>query len=134
MMPASASGVSRTRCSPKSFCRPSVIRKTPPSLPMSSPMSRTLSSRSMAARIPALSALAMVVRLAVLAGAAPPEEVSVVVISCSSSVLEAGLVGRELGGLALDQLVRVGIHVLEHLLVPGVGHRLAGVPESAGQL
>src|SRR5690606_20785436 len=90
--------------------------------------------RSMAARIPAFSALAMVVRLAVLAGAAPPEEVSVVVISCSSSVLEAGLVGRELGGLALDQLVRVGIHVLEHLLVPGVGHRLAGVPESAGQL
>ena len=37
-----------TRSSPKSFCRPSVTRKTPPSLPMSSPMRRTLGSSSMA--------------------------------------------------------------------------------------
>ena len=37
----SASGESMTRSSPKSFCRPSVMRKTPPSLPMSSPMMRT---------------------------------------------------------------------------------------------
>ena len=43
-MPASASGVSMTRSSPKSFCRPSVTRKTPPSLPMSSPMRTTLGS------------------------------------------------------------------------------------------
>src|ERR1035441_10161843 len=40
-MPDSASGVSITRASPKSFCRPSVTRKTPPSLPTSSPMIRT---------------------------------------------------------------------------------------------
>src|ERR687886_2818371 len=59
-MPASASGVSTTRSSPKSFCRPSVIRKTPPSRPMSSPMSTTLASSSMARRRPRLSALPMV--------------------------------------------------------------------------
>src|SRR3954452_9386420 len=59
-MPASASGVSTTRSSPKSFCRPSVIRKTPPSRPMSSPMSTTWASSSMARRRPRLSALPMV--------------------------------------------------------------------------
>src|SRR6266481_5507902 len=56
-MPDSASGVSNTRSSPKSFCRPSVTRKTPPSLPTSSPMIRTLGSFSMALRSPALIAL-----------------------------------------------------------------------------
>src|SRR5256885_741965 len=56
MMPDSPSGVSMTRSSPKSFCRPSVIRKTPPSLPTSSPMISTLGSRSIARRRPSLSA------------------------------------------------------------------------------
>src|SRR5437762_2658824 len=60
-MPDSASGVSITRASPKSFCRPSVMRKTPPSLPMSSPISTTLGSSSMALRRPAFSALAMLI-------------------------------------------------------------------------
>src|ERR687889_545864 len=59
-MPASASGVSTTRSSPKSFCRPSVIRKTPPSRPMSSPMRTTVASSSIARRRPRLSALPMV--------------------------------------------------------------------------
>src|ERR1051326_8522088 len=59
MMPDSASGVSSTRCSPKSFCNPSVIRKTPPSLPMSSPIRMTLSSDSMAARKPEFNAFAI---------------------------------------------------------------------------
>src|SRR5450759_2354957 len=56
-MPDSASGVSTTPASPKSFCRPSVTRKTPPSLPTSSPMIRTLGSSSMALRRPSFSAL-----------------------------------------------------------------------------
>src|SRR4051794_28142809 len=59
-MPDSASGVSITRASPKSFWRFSVTRKTPPSLPMSSPMRTTLESFSMARRRPALMPLAMV--------------------------------------------------------------------------
>ena len=42
----SASGVSITRCSPNLARRPSVTRKTPPSTPMSSPSTRTSSSRS----------------------------------------------------------------------------------------
>ena len=63
MMPDSASGESMTRSSPKSFCSPSVIRKTPPSLPTSSPIISTLGSSSIALRRPALSALASVTLL-----------------------------------------------------------------------
>src|SRR6185369_1741395 len=40
-MPFSASGVSNTRSSPNSACRPSVARNTPPALPTSSPMTIT---------------------------------------------------------------------------------------------
>src|SRR6478735_11375412 len=36
-MPDSASGVSKTRCAPCLACSPSVMRKTPPSRPQSSP-------------------------------------------------------------------------------------------------
>ena len=68
MIPDSPSGESMTRSVPKSFCKPSVTRKTPPSLPMSSPMSRTLSSSSMARRRPALIALAIVIMTAAPAG------------------------------------------------------------------
>ena len=75
-----------TRSSPKSFCRPSVTRKTPPSLPMSSPMRRTLGSFSMAMRRPLLMPLASVIWVIV---GAPP--------------LEAGVVGGELAALVLDE-------------------------------
>src|SRR5437762_1484190 len=40
-MPFSASGVSSTRSSPNSACRPSVARNTPPALPTSSPITIT---------------------------------------------------------------------------------------------
>src|SRR6185312_645245 len=39
-MPDSASGVSKTRSAPKRCCSPSVMRKTPPSWPTSSPSTR----------------------------------------------------------------------------------------------
>merc|ERR1712096_12330 len=42
--PLSARGVSKTRASPNSFCRPSVARNTPPFTPTSSPKTRTFSS------------------------------------------------------------------------------------------
>src|SRR6187397_535660 len=45
-MPASASGVSMQRALPKCSWSPAVARKTPPSLPTSSPMTSTDSSRS----------------------------------------------------------------------------------------
>src|SRR6476659_8638908 len=45
-IPASASGVSTQRSTPKRSWRPAVARKTPPSLPTSSPMTRTDESRS----------------------------------------------------------------------------------------
>ena len=45
-MADSASGVSKTRFSPNWSIRPSVTRKTPPSRPTSSPITRTRESRS----------------------------------------------------------------------------------------
>ncbi len=60
MIADSASGVSMTRASPKSASSPSVIRKTPPSLPTSSPITTTFSSAAMAVRRPVLRALASV--------------------------------------------------------------------------
>src|ERR1700746_1496731 len=45
-VPASASGVSTQRFSPKRSRRPAVARKTPPERPTSSPMTMTESSRS----------------------------------------------------------------------------------------
>ena len=44
--PHSEMGVSRTRSAPKRSCMPSVARKTPPTLPTSSPMTKTVSSAS----------------------------------------------------------------------------------------
>src|SRR5258706_7663327 len=49
-MAASASGLSITRRLPKVRCRSSVTRKTPPSTPTSSPMTRTSGSRSISWR------------------------------------------------------------------------------------
>src|SRR4051794_8135607 len=46
MMPDSDSGESTTRSQPNRCCSPSVTRKTPPFLPMSSPRSTTRSSRA----------------------------------------------------------------------------------------
>src|SRR6185503_14140650 len=45
-IPASASGVSTQRFGPKRSSSPAVARKTPPARPTSSPMTMTLSSRS----------------------------------------------------------------------------------------
>src|SRR6187431_1016273 len=45
-IPASASGVSTQRSAPNRSCNPAVARNTPPSLPTSSPMTMTESSRS----------------------------------------------------------------------------------------
>ena len=50
-----------TRCVPKSFCSPSVTRKTPPRVPMSSPMRTTLGSCLERLRRPELMARAKVI-------------------------------------------------------------------------
>src|SRR6185437_9904388 len=49
-MPDSASGVSKHRWSPKSRVSPSVMRKTPPRVPTSSPKTSTRSSSCSASR------------------------------------------------------------------------------------
>src|SRR5664280_733412 len=103
-MPDSASGVSMMRSSPKSFCRFSVTRKTPPSLPMSSPMMTTLGSRSIARRRPALMAL------------------PIVTFDMSVLPLEARGVGGELRSLSFDQRVLLDIDVVKHRQGRRVGH------------
>src|SRR6478736_2090649 len=117
-MPDSASGLSMTRSSPKSFCRPSVMRKTPPSLPTSSPMSRTLSSSSMALRRPMLRPLASVIFW--------------VLISVGSfERLEVGGEAVALGGDLVGHLAEDVAELVERL---GVGQRLAALAEVVAQL
>ena len=111
----SASGVSMTRCSPKSFCRPSVTRNTPPSLPMSSPISTVLGSSSSARRSPGLMRLGHGRRSSV--------------IGASSG--EAGEVGVEVGALGVDQRVRLGVGVVEHR--PGWTGRAGRARRRAGR-
>src|SRR3954470_14791308 len=53
-MPASASGVSTQRLSPKRSRSPAVARKTPPARPTSSPMTSTFSSRASSTWKPSL--------------------------------------------------------------------------------
>src|SRR5450631_2941194 len=106
-MPDSASGVSMILSSPKSFWRFSVTRNMPPSLPMSSPMTTILGSRSMARRRPALMALPMVI------------------FDMSVLPLEARGVGSELGALGVDQRVLLDIDVVKHRQWLRVWHRQA---------
>src|SRR4029450_1051220 len=117
-MPASASGVSMTRSSPKSFCSPSVTRNTPPSLPTSSPMIRTLGSASIALRIPMLRPLARVI----------------CAISGLLRVLERIQVGAERRTLLVDEWMGFGVHVLEHRQRCRVGHLHAALTQLRGEL
>src|SRR5262249_41604578 len=96
-MPDSASGVSTTRDSPKSFCRPSVTRKPPPSLPTPSPLTTTFGSSSSALRRPSLMAFDNV--SVVIAPPPPGRRVQV---------------GGVLLPLLAQQRGRLGVHVLEH--------------------
>src|SRR5690606_23244085 len=98
-MPDSASGVSMTRLSPKSFCRPSVTRNTPPSLPTSSPMTTTFGSDSSARRSDSLIALARAIFSAM---SLTPVRVR-----------ERRLIGGELRAFLVHQRVSVRVHVLE---------------------
>src|SRR4051812_44566720 len=160
-IPASASGVSTTRSSPKSFCRPSVIRKTPPSLPMSSPISTTLASPSMARRRPRLRALPMVsvsmliARLrprsaprspalpAMLARASFSQRSSEDVLSRARGHLvgtrvltvgEARVVLHELGALGGHRRGLLGVDVVEHRGARRIDHVHRALADADGQL
>src|SRR6185437_2047118 len=119
-------GVSVTRSSPKSFCRPSVIRKTPPSRPMSSPMRITLASSSIALRSPLLRPLASVSVSAAISVAPLDGRVRVI-----GETLE---IGRELGALPAQLRVRVDVDVVEHRERFGVGQGQAAFADVGGEL
>src|ERR671918_2256622 len=117
MMADSASGVSITRCSPKSLSSPSVMRKTPPRVPTSSPSSTTRSSASMASRRAVLSARAIVI----------------CAIGASSGLgLELGLELLELPPLGQEGGRRVGVDVVDQVGKGRVGHVLDVRPHLGG--
>src|SRR5665213_155352 len=98
MMLASASGVSTTRAPPKRSTSPLVVRKTPPSLPTSSPSTMTRGSRSISSARPLLIAATM--------------------LRCGMSVRPPS---KQLGALLKNALRRLLINVLEEVL--GTGDR-----------
>src|SRR5215210_4736298 len=116
-MPDSASGESMTRSSPKSFCRPSVIRKTPPSLPTSSPMMRTLGSSSMALRRPMLRPLARVI---FVISVGPFERIEVRRVA----VALGGELGRHLGIDVVEDAQRRRVGELLHALTQASAQRI----------
>src|SRR5713226_2081251 len=106
MMPASASGVSTTRALPKRSTSPLVVRKTPPSLPTSSPSTMTRGSRSISSVRPLLIASTM--------------------LRCGISV---PVPTKQLGALLKDTLGRALVNVVEEVLwrrVRGSHGRLEG--------
>src|SRR5713226_4175182 len=116
-MPDSASGVSITLASPKSFCSPSVTRKTPPSLPTSSPMTSTLGSFSSALRRPSLIAL---------------DRLSLVIWPPLAQRTTQGR--RRTAPAPPAAACSVGVHVLEYRQRRRVGHLQAGPPDLPAQL
>src|SRR4051794_33253854 len=144
-IPASASGVSTTRPSPKSFCSPSGIRKTPPSLPMSSPMSTTLASSSIARRRPRLSALPMVsvsVLMTRLRSRSAPRSLALPATLARPSSswrsllgsLERRVVRHELLPLARQLGGLFGEDVVEDLGARRFGHLQRALAQPRGQL
>src|SRR5262245_33209101 len=122
-MAPSASGVSITRCSPNLARRPSVTRNTPPSTPMSSPRTRTSSSRSISCMRARLMAWTIVsFRCSLILGSSSA-------VGLGPSPVR-GLAGRgelalELGALRPELCRRLGIDLLEPIeqvrLHPGLG-------------
>src|ERR1700712_2534752 len=123
-MPDSPSGASITRSSPKSFCRPSVIRKTPPSLPTSRPITSTLGSASIRLRSAAFSAAAM---LMVLIGFLRSSR------ERSSGLLEGVQVVGVAGPLLGELLGNLRVDMVERGQRAGIFQGAAGLPDPHGQ-
>src|SRR5438128_89421 len=94
-MPDSATGLSKQRSLPNSAWSPSVMRKTPPNRPTSSPYTTTLSSAFIASRSAVLSAAA--------------------IVTATSGLLGRRELGLQEVALRLQVRGHGGVHVLEHL-------------------
>src|SRR3954469_373827 len=116
----SASGVSSTRCSPKSFCSPSVTRKTPPSLPTSSPMTRTFGSTSSDRRNPSVIACANV-------------SDAMSALPCGVGEHEGVEICRGFRALLVDQRMRFRVHLVEQLERLRIGHVEATLAQPSGE-
>src|SRR3954453_19074812 len=116
-MPASANGVSKQRFSPNSAVSPSVIRKTPPSAPTSSPNITTVSSACIASRSAWLSAWAIEIFVCVMA----------------SGLLSRQLVTQEPRLLA-QLLGLLGVQVLEQIRRVHLGLRHQAVAQLCSYL
>ncbi|CAM5726419.1 hypothetical protein STENM223S_01310 [Streptomyces tendae] len=127
-MPASASGVSVQRSSPNSLARPSVIRKTPPSVPTSSPMTCTDGSSVMASRNARVRACAMVAGFTATAvmAALLPTRPRPPARREPFPLLQQ--LGRGLGVHMREQVHGVQLRVLVHAGAQTGGHRLGVLP------
>src|SRR6478735_1966787 len=116
-MPDSASGVSKTRCAPCLACSPSVIRKTPPSRPQSSPKMTALGFSASASSRARLSACCMDITvpaeagavfspLALVLAAVPLSRIELDMFGLLAPVGGLGLQGR--GGFLEDQVKHFG--------------------------
>src|SRR6476659_5733537 len=124
-MPASASGVSTQRSSPKVSRSPAVARKPPPARPTSSPMTSTFSSRPSSWWRQSLIAST---RVSSLTGKDPPQ-LCEVVVERARRMRECGCEenGRVGIGLGLRLRDRVA-HELSRLLADRVAHLVGEQP------
>src|SRR5690242_19978573 len=119
-IPASASGVSTQRFSPKRSRSPAVARKTPPARPTSSPMTITVSSRASSTWKPSLIASTM-------------KSSGIPALAEIRRRQDVGVVEDELGiGLRLCLGRRdPGAHQLERLVLDLLGRRVVEDAEAA---
>src|SRR5262245_29954905 len=134
-MPSSESGVSKQRFGPKSRCRFSVARNTPPFLPTSSPKTSTLGSAFIAVRRPSLIAWRRVsVAMFVLGAVQSSSEQFRAVQSSSERELAVAGVGVATAAAEVEELLALlaqvrgdrRVDVREDGLEPGRADMLGG--------
>src|SRR6188768_3633979 len=132
-IPFSLSGVSITRSSPNSSCRPAVTRKTPPTLPTSSPMTTTRLSRRMAVRSASLTAITIFIcGIANRSGAESPAKVENRVRASRSMRGRRARAAQQLRALLLQMPRRLLVHVVEDRFQRG-RRRLLGDADSGAE-
>ncbi len=106
-------GVSRTRASPNCFISPSVTLNAPSKTPMSSPIMKTVSSRSISSRSAALSASRIrIVAIRNRPRARPPRHSSTLDLSAGALLRSAAAALRRLPAVGGAGLVEVADAVL----------------------
>src|SRR6185369_10350679 len=131
-MPFSLSGVSITRSSPNSSCRPAVTRNTPPTLPTSSPITTTRLSRRIAERSASLTAITMFICGIAIAPRLCAGEKKIRAFRSMRG--RCARTAQELGALLLQVPRRLLVHVVENRFERRWGRLFADAHGSAEAL